>query len=74
MQGPHPGLFHDIPFFVAHDRQPPIRQRGNVRVEVEIEALLPEPAESFLGWPHAGHITLLRGERSRLADHASEAL
>ena len=28
----------------------------------------------FLGWPHAGHITLLRGERSRLADHASEAL
>ncbi|MGA1374813.1 MAG: hypothetical protein ACO3YQ_08405, partial [Flavobacteriales bacterium] len=31
---------------------PPIRKGGNVRVEVEIEALLPEPAESFLGWPH----------------------
>ena len=26
------------------------------------------------GWQHAGHITLLRGERSRLADYASEAL
>jgi PhoH-like ATPase len=28
----------------------------------------------FRGWPHSGHITLLRGERSRLADHASEVL
>jgi PhoH-like ATPase len=28
----------------------------------------------FQGWPHAGHVTLMRGERSRLADHASEAL
>ena len=28
----------------------------------------------FRGWPHAGHITLMRGERSRLADYASEAL
>ncbi len=26
------------------------------------------------GWQHAGHITLVRGERSRLADYASEAL
>ena len=26
------------------------------------------------GWSHAGHITLVRGERSRLADFASEAL
>ena len=26
------------------------------------------------GWAHAGHITLARGERSRLADHAAEAL
>ena len=26
----------------------------------------------FRGWPHAGHITLKRGERSRLADQASE--
>ena len=25
-------------------------------------------------WPHAGHITLSRGERSRLADHAAEVL
>lgn len=28
----------------------------------------------FRGWPHAGHVTLLRGERSRLADYASESL
>jgi PhoH-like ATPase len=28
----------------------------------------------FRGWPHSGHVTLVRGERSRLADFASEAL
>ena len=28
----------------------------------------------FRGWSHSGHITLLRGERSRLADYASEIL
>jgi PhoH-like ATPase len=28
----------------------------------------------FRGWPHGGHITLMRGERSRLADQASEVL
>jgi PhoH-like ATPase len=28
----------------------------------------------FRGWSHSGHITLVRGERSRLADHASEIL
>ena len=28
----------------------------------------------FRGWAHSGHITLLRGERSRLADRASEIL
>ena len=26
------------------------------------------------GWAHAGHVTLQRGERSRLADHAAEVL
>ncbi|MCP5154982.1 MAG: PhoH family protein [Ectothiorhodospiraceae bacterium] len=30
--------------------------------------------DRFKNWPHGGHITLLRGERSRLADFASEAL
>jgi PhoH-like ATPase len=30
--------------------------------------------DRFKGWPHAGHITLARGERSRLADFASDAL
>ena len=28
----------------------------------------------FKEWPHSGHITLLRGERSRLADYANEVL
>jgi PhoH-like ATPase len=26
------------------------------------------------GWSHSGHVTLARGERSRLADHAADAL
>ncbi len=30
--------------------------------------------DRFKHWPHSGHITLLRGERSRLADFASDAL
>ena len=30
--------------------------------------------EKFKGWSHAGHITLQRGERSRLADYATEVL
>jgi PhoH-like ATPase len=25
-------------------------------------------------WAHAGHVTLARGERSRLADHAATTL
>ncbi len=28
----------------------------------------------FQGWPYSGHVTLVRGERSRLADFASETL
>ncbi len=30
--------------------------------------------DRFKNWQHSGHITLLRGERSRLADFASDAL
>jgi len=30
--------------------------------------------DRFKGWGHSGHVTLQRGERSRLADHAAEAL
>jgi len=30
--------------------------------------------DRFKGWSHSGHITLTRGERSRLADHAAEIL
>ncbi|BBB60662.1 phosphate starvation protein PhoH [Undibacterium sp. KW1] len=30
--------------------------------------------DRFKGWAHSGHVTLARGERSRLADHASEIL
>jgi PhoH-like ATPase len=30
--------------------------------------------DRFKGWQHNGHVTLQRGERSRLADYAAEAL
>jgi PhoH-like ATPase len=30
--------------------------------------------DRFKGWAHGGHVTQLRGERSRLADHAAEVL
>lgn len=30
--------------------------------------------ERFKSWPHGGHITLTRGERSRLADYATDVL
>ncbi|MCW7541315.1 PhoH family protein [Aquabacterium sp. A7-Y] len=30
--------------------------------------------DRFKGWPHSGHVTLARGERSRLADFASQVL
>jgi PhoH-like ATPase len=30
--------------------------------------------DRFKGWDHSGHVTLARGERSRLADHATEVL
>ena len=30
--------------------------------------------DRFKNWPHSGHVTLLRGERSRLAEFASDAL
>lgn len=30
--------------------------------------------DRFRGWPHSGHVSLRRGERSRLADFASEHL
>ena len=30
--------------------------------------------DRFKDWPHSAHVTLRRGERSRLADHASEVL
>jgi PhoH-like ATPase len=30
--------------------------------------------DRFKGWGHGGHVTLARGERSRLADYASDVL
>jgi PhoH-like ATPase len=30
--------------------------------------------DRFKGWEHSGHVTLMRGERSRLADYAAEVL
>jgi hypothetical protein len=36
---------------------------------------MPDPfyvVDRFKGWGHSGHVTLQRGEHSRLADHAAE--
>ena len=30
--------------------------------------------DRFKGWEHSGHVTLMRGERSRLADYATQHL
>ena len=30
--------------------------------------------DRFKGWEHSGHVTLARGERSRLADYAADVL
>lgn len=35
---------------------------------------LTHAVDRLKGWKHNGHITLVRGERSRLADHANEVL
>ena len=40
----------------------------------EITSGLTYAVERFKSWPHSAHITLRRGERSRLADFASDAL
>ncbi|MCB1751503.1 MAG: PhoH family protein [Gammaproteobacteria bacterium] len=40
----------------------------------EITSGLTYAVDRFKHWEHSGHITLLRGERSRLADFASDAL
>ena len=37
-------------------------------------AILTFAVDRFKSWSHSAHITLQRGERSRLADFASEAL
>jgi PhoH-like ATPase len=40
----------------------------------ETSSGLTHVVDRFRNWAHGGHITLTRGERSRLADHASEIL
>jgi PhoH-like ATPase len=40
----------------------------------EMSSGLTYAVNRFRGWPHSGHITLVRGERSRLADYASDIL
>ncbi|CAN5271868.1 PhoH family protein [soil metagenome] len=40
----------------------------------EGSSVLTYVVDRFKGWPHAGHVTLARGERSRLADFASDVL
>ncbi|HBG30529.1 MAG TPA: ribonuclease, partial [Gammaproteobacteria bacterium] len=40
----------------------------------ETSSGLTHVVDRFRTWSHGGHITLVRGERSRLADHAAEIL
>ncbi|WP_428633547.1 PhoH family protein [Sedimenticola sp.] len=40
----------------------------------ETTSVLTYVVDRFKDWEHSGHITLLRGERSRLADYASDTL
>ena len=40
----------------------------------EASSGLSHVVERFRPWPHAAHVTLVSGERSRLADYANEAL
>lgn len=40
----------------------------------EMNSGLTNAVDRFKGWAHAGHITLVRGERSRLADYATTVL
>ncbi|QKT04578.1 PhoH family protein [Ectothiorhodospiraceae bacterium 2226] len=40
----------------------------------ETSSGLTHVVDRFKHWPHSGHVTLMRGERSRLADYASEVL
>ena len=39
-----------------------------------VDNLRADVVDRFKGWEHSGHVTLQRGERSRLADFASESL
>jgi len=40
----------------------------------EVTSGLTYAVNRFRGWSHSGHVTLVRGERSRLADYASDIL
>ncbi|KAF1010545.1 MAG: hypothetical protein E5299_01648 [Burkholderia gladioli] len=40
----------------------------------EVSSGLTYVVDHFKGWGHSGHVTLARGERSRLADYASDIL
>ena len=40
----------------------------------EVPVARGERVDRFKAWPHSAHITLRRGERSRLADFASDVL
>ena len=53
-------------FELAHQIDTPYLTEGSSGLTYAVDR--------FKGWQHGGHITLARGERSRLADFASEAL
>ena len=47
---------------------------GLATLRADAVAGLTYAVDRFKGWAHSAHITLRRGERSRLADYASEVL
>ena len=47
---------------------------GNYNLGRYSNARMDYVVDRMKGWPHGGHVTLMRGERSRLADFAAESL
>ncbi len=71
---PHPKQMK-TPCWPRHqDRLPGQRRADRHPYLTETTSGLTYAVDRFKNWPHGAHITLRRGERSRLADYASEVL
>ena len=61
-----------VPFAASAQKfEPQVGQAGKDVIWVPTPE---EVVDRMKDWSHAGHVTLARGERSRLADHAAEVL